>query len=109
MNGETASELVEIVKANGGGNFTASVYLREDGFFILFNEPFLDRIARAGRGGRFAELLRLHFEEALKDATEKSKRSVNGGEFARADNVSGVQVGDKWGRCDAALALEVSR
>ena len=79
---ETARELVEIVRANGGGNFTASVYLREDGFFILFNEPFLDRIARAGRGGRFAELLKTHFEEALRDATEKSKRSVNGGEFA---------------------------
>jgi hypothetical protein len=91
--GNTARELLEIVKANGGGNFTASVYLREDGFFILFNEPFLDRIARAGRVDRFCELLKTHFEEAMEDAKEKSKRSPNGGQFARADIVPCVQVG----------------
>jgi hypothetical protein len=106
---DSASELLEIVKANGGGNFTASVYLREDGFFILFNEPFLDRIARGGRADRFCELLKTHFEEALRDATEKSKRSPNGGQFAREDKVSCVQVGDKRGRCDTAHALGLSR
>jgi hypothetical protein len=70
---DTPQELLEIVKANGGGNFTASVYLREDGFFILFNVPFLERIAAAGRADRFAELLESQFREALKDATKESK------------------------------------
>ena len=69
-------ELLEIVKANGGGNFTASVYLREDGFFILFNVPFLERIAAEGRADRFAELLKAQFEEALSVATEESKSSA---------------------------------
>ena len=63
--GKTAKELLAIVKRNGGGNFTASVYLREDGFFILFNEPFLDRIAQMGSAERFCELLKVKFEEAL--------------------------------------------
>lgn len=76
---DTASELLEIVKANGGGNFTASVYLREDGFFVLFNTPFLQRIAAAGRADRFAELLKSKFEEALRVATKESKSDPRGG------------------------------
>jgi len=90
---DTARELLEIVKINGGGNFTASVYLREDGFFVLFNVPFLERIARAGRADRFAELLKHQFEEALKNATEESKRSPSGGRIGCEDRVSCVQVG----------------
>ena len=70
---DTPQELLEIVKMNGGGNFTASVYLREDGFFVLFNKPFLERIAAAGKADRFAELLNQKFREALKDATKESK------------------------------------
>jgi hypothetical protein len=91
---ETANELLEIVKTNGGGNFTASVYLREDGFFILFNEPFLERIARGRHADRFCELLETHFREALEDAKKKSKRSVNGQRRASARNLPCVQVGD---------------
>ena len=94
---DTPRELLEIVKMNGGGNFTASVYLREDGFFILFNTPFLERIAAAGKAERFAELLNAKFKEALKDATKESKsdaRAKFGGGGACADNVPCLQVGD---------------
>jgi len=96
LNGQdTPRELLEIVKANGGGNFTASVYLREDGFFILFNTPFLERIAAAGRADRFAELLNAKFQEALKDATKESKSDARA-KFERAgsDRVPCLQVGD---------------
>jgi hypothetical protein len=92
---DTPRELLEIVKMNGGGNFTASVYLREDGFFILFNTPFLERIAAAGKAERFAELLNAKFKEALKDATEESKLSART-KFERAseDRMPCLQVGD---------------
>ncbi len=89
---DTASELLEIVKANGGGNFTASVYLREDGFFVLFNTPFLQRVAAAGRADRFAELLKSKFEEALSVATKESKCDARAGRSGK-DRVPGVQVG----------------
>ena len=85
---DTPQELLEIVKANGGGNFTASVYLREDGFFVLFNSPFLERIAAAGRADRFAELLNAKFREALIDATKESKSGARA-KFAGA-GVEGV-------------------
>jgi len=94
MNGEdSARELVGIVKRNGGGNFTASVYLREDGFFILFNVPFMERVAKMGRVDRFCELLKAHFEEAMENAKEESKRSVNGERATGKDCLPGVQVG----------------
>jgi hypothetical protein len=103
---ENARELLAIVKKNGGGNFTASVYLREDGFFIMFNVPFMERIARMGRADRFCELLKTHFEEALSDAQKESKRSVNGSACERGASVAnplpGVQVADRRGRRDAA-------
>ena len=77
MNREgNARELVGIVKRNGGGNFTASVYLREDGFFILFNVPFMERIAQMGCADRFCELLKTHFMEALNDAKEEKERTA---------------------------------
>ena len=107
MNREgNARELVGIVKRNGGGNFTASVYLREDGFFILFNVPFMERVAQMGCADRFCELLKTHFMEALEDAKKESKRSVNGSACERGASVAnplpGVQVGDERGRRDAA-------
>ena len=91
---DTPRELLEIVKMNGGGNFTASVYLREDGFFILFNTPFLERIAFAGKAERFAELLNAKFKEALEDATKESKCSARRFERASEDRVPCLQVGD---------------
>jgi hypothetical protein len=92
LNGtDTAEELLEIVKMNGGGNFTASVYLREDGFFVLFNVPFLERIAAAGRAERFAELLKEKFEEALREATKES-RSGAGDTRAGKNFLPRVQV-----------------
>ena len=92
---DTPQELLEIVKMNGGGNFTASVYLREDGFFILFNTPFLERIAAAGKAERFAELLNAEFQEALSVATKESKSDARA-KFERAgeDRVPCLQVGD---------------
>jgi hypothetical protein len=80
-----AFHLAEIVKENGGGNFAASVFLREDGFLVQFNLCFLDRLRRTGRLQRFCELLGEQFQEALKDAQEK----VNDG---RSDGITGVYV-----------------
>jgi hypothetical protein len=86
-----AQELLAIVRKNGGGNFTASVYLREDGFFVMFNIPFMERIARAGRVERFCELLKEKFEEALRNAKEESNGSA--ARCAGENYLSGVQVG----------------
>ena len=82
---ETPQELLEIVKMNGGGNFTASVYLREDGFFVLFNTPFLERIAAAGKAERFAELLEAKFKEALGESTKESKCAARLGKLKPRD------------------------
>ena len=88
-----AEELRRIVEENGGGNFAASVYLREDGLFFLLNLPFLERLARRGRLARFSELLKIQFTEAVENA-EEAIRSANGGGGAGADSLSCVQVGN---------------
>jgi len=92
-----AEELRRIVKESGG-NFTASVFLREDGFFTLCNLSFFDRIARSGRLARFCELLKIQFGEAI-DNAQKETCDSNGGAVcicngSGARELSGVQVGN---------------
>lgn len=92
MTPEDIRDLAVIVKENGGGNFAASVFLREDGFFIQFNLIFLDRLRKKGNLRRFCELLGTEFQEALNNAEEKS-RTGHGDGFCGVyvDNLSCLQ------------------